>query len=90
MTNLNEEATPTEAYTLPTPRLDEMLRSLDDEISRGVDQRLLQVCMKKSRIRVESREMVYRDTVRRLPPVPCPMLKCVLSLQRFPRSSPLR
>ncbi len=81
MTNLKEEATPTEAYTLPTPRLDEALKSLGDEVSRGVDQRLLQVCVTKSTIRIEKREIVYRDTVRSLPPVPRPMLKCVFHIK---------
>lgn len=64
MSNLNEEATPTEAYRLPTPRLDDALTDLEKEITRGVNQHLLEECTHKATIRVQKREAIYRDTVR--------------------------
>ena len=63
LSNLNEEATPTEAYKLPIPRLDDVLKDLEQEISRGLDQRLLEESMHKARIRIQKREAVYHDTV---------------------------
>ena len=63
LSNLNEEATPTEAYRLRTPRLDDTLEDLENEISRGVNQRLLEECTHKAAIRVQKREAIYHDTV---------------------------
>ena len=63
VTCLNEEATSTQAYTLSTPRLDAALRALESEASGGVNQQLLEECLRKAPIRVARREAIYRDTV---------------------------
>ncbi|KDR84826.1 hypothetical protein GALMADRAFT_233236 [Galerina marginata CBS 339.88] len=64
VSHLNEEATQTDAYTLPTLRLDQSLQDLEAEFSTTFpDQNLLQAAVQKSTVRVTKREAIYTDTV---------------------------
>ncbi|KAF9056661.1 hypothetical protein BJ165DRAFT_1362353 [Panaeolus papilionaceus] len=64
LSHLNEEAIHTDAYTLPTPRLDEALKSLRQEFSDTfIDDKLLAEAMKRSLIRMSRRESMYSDTI---------------------------
>ncbi|KAF9535499.1 hypothetical protein CPB83DRAFT_841859 [Crepidotus variabilis] len=62
VSNLSEEAVPTETYKHDIPRLDEALRRLESGIP-AVDQSLLQEATQKSATRVVKREALYYETV---------------------------
>ncbi|CAA7258771.1 unnamed protein product [Cyclocybe aegerita] len=64
VSHISEEAVQTDAYTLPTPRLDDSLDQLVQELqSIKIDQKLLEASIQKSAVRVTRREIVYRDAV---------------------------
>lgn len=64
LAHLSEEAFHTEAYTLDTPRLNDVLLELAAEFSASfVNQQLLSEATAKSSIRVAKRAVLYQSTV---------------------------
>lgn len=64
ISHLNEEATQTDAYILPTLRVEQALLDLQGEFSPSfIDEDLLRESVQKSTIRMARREAIYADTV---------------------------
>ena len=62
--HLSEEATLTDAYILPTPRVEQALLDLQSEFSPSfIDKNLLKAATETSAIRIAKREAVYTETV---------------------------